>query len=96
MAILYLARAVNDLRSIIRYGVDHDLPDPVAYVLTLRQKIEHQHAIQNPGVKGRKQGTIEWILAPLPYIAVVKNEGVDVKVYRVLPGKAIKLARTPT
>lgn len=94
MALTYLGRAVNDLRAAIRYAVQSGHPDPQAYLATLRSKIEHQHVIKNPGVVGRRAGTKEWILAPLPYVAVFKTVGAHVKIYRVLPGRAIKTPRS--
>lgn len=93
MAIIYMGRAVNDLRAARDHALQGGHPDPVAYIATLRSKIEHQYSINNPGVAGRRTGTKEWILAPLPYVVVFKKVKSDIKIYRVLPGRAIKVPR---
>ncbi|MBW4049451.1 MAG: type II toxin-antitoxin system RelE/ParE family toxin [Proteobacteria bacterium] len=86
MAIRYMDEARADLASIILYRIEQPLPDPVGFVGVLRQKISHLDTIDHPGRKGRVPGTKEWVLTGLPYIAVFRREGNDVKIYRVLHG----------
>lgn len=86
MAIRYMDEARADLASIILYRIEQPLPDPAGFVRVLRQKIIHLDAIEHPGRKGRVPGTMEWVLTGLPYIAVFRRDGNDVKIYRVLHG----------
>jgi plasmid stabilization system protein ParE len=81
-----MGRAKNDLRHIIIYRIDNDLPDPLGYAQGLRARIKQLHDLRHPGKRGRKAGTREWVLAPFPYSAVFKQSGNDVKIYRVLHG----------
>lgn len=86
MAIRYMDEAKADLSGIILYRIAQPLPDPIGFVRALRQKIAHLDAIEHPGRKGRVPGTTEWVLTGLPYIAIFRRDGKDVKVYRVLHG----------
>ncbi len=93
MALIYMGKAQNDLRGIAKAIVQFGHPAPMAYMATLKARLEHQYNINNPGVAGRRSGTREWILPPLPYVAVFKKAGSDVKIYRVLLGSKIKVKR---
>jgi plasmid stabilization system protein ParE len=80
MPVDYTADAGGDMRNIVRFGIENDLPDPAAYVRGLRDRTAYMAAIKHPGRKGRADGTREWVLTGAPYIVV------DVAVWRVLHG----------
>ena len=85
----YLARARADLVQIIQYGRVERLPDPVAYVLTLRARIVVLAAHSDSGRVGRVEGTREWVLAGTPYIAVYRLRGEVIEVLRILHGAQV-------
>jgi hypothetical protein len=93
LAVIYMGKAQSDLRDIAKTVVQFGHPDPMTYMATMKARLEHQNTINNPGVAGRRAGTREWILAPLPYVAVFKKVDADVKIYRVLPGSKIRVQR---
>ncbi|PIV32655.1 MAG: type II toxin-antitoxin system RelE/ParE family toxin [Lysobacterales bacterium CG02_land_8_20_14_3_00_62_12] len=86
MVVRYTDEAKIDLAQIIRFRIEQPLPDPVGFVRSLRQKITHLYAIDHPGRKGRVSGTTEWVLTGLPYIAVFRRDGDELKIFRVLHG----------
>jgi len=86
MAIRYTDEAEADLLQIIDYGIDHDLPDPLTYVYSLRERFEKLDAIRHPGRKGRVPGTMEWVVPGTPYIVVFVRVAGTVNVWRVLHG----------
>ncbi len=97
MALLYEDLARGDLVDAARYAVLIEHPDPLAYVAALEARMLTMHDNKNPGVVGRTPGTMEWILLPTDYIAVVKwTTKTDVRVYRVLPSKKMKEPRHKT
>lgn len=87
MAIRYRDDAQEDMRNIIRYGIERGLPDPVAFVRSLRERITHLATIKHPGRKGRVAGTREWVLTGTPYLVVyaIEQDG-DIGVWRMLHG----------
>lgn len=86
MRLYYTEDAAADMRSIVRYGVENDLPDPVAYVRELRRRMARLASLKHPGRKGRVPGTREWVLTGTPYIVVYAEGGEDIQVWRVLHG----------
>jgi len=93
VALIYLGLAMKDLIGIAGYVVSIGHPDPHAYVDILRLRLEVMHHCKNPGVIGRRAGTMEWILSPAPYIAVMRWVGPDAKIYRVLASARMKVSR---
>lgn len=93
MALVYLGLAVRDLVKIAQFAVAMGHPDPQTYMSSLRRRLEAMHSNENPGVVGRRPGTMEWILSPTPYVAVIRWAGSDVKIYRVLPSAKMKTPR---
>jgi toxin ParE1/3/4 len=85
----YLARARSDLLKMIQYGRER-WPDPVAYVRTLRERIDVLAAHRDSGRAGRVDGTREWVLTGTPYIAVYRLKGGFIEVLRVLHGSQIE------
>jgi len=82
----YEAAAIADLRAVIDYGLEQGLPDPVAFVRELRQRIAVLATQPRSGRAGRIPGTREWPLPGTPYIVVyVQRQTVDV--LRVLHGR---------
>jgi hypothetical protein len=90
---MYLSLAVKDLVRIAEFVVSIGHPDPHTYVDILRLRLESMHDCKNPGVVGRRTGTMEWILSPAPYVAVIRWAGADAKIYRVLPSAKMKVSR---
>lgn len=87
MVIRYRDDAQEDMRNIIRHGIEHGLPDPVAFVHSLRDRIAHLADIKHPGRKGRVAGTREWVLTSTPYLVVYAIEGDgNIGVWRMLHG----------
>jgi len=86
MRIRYEHEAENELLGIIDYGIDHNLPDPVAFALGLRDRFAHLANIEHPGRKGRMANTREWVVPGTPYIAVFQRAGNVVTILRVLHG----------
>jgi len=86
----YLARARADLVKIIQYGQGEQWPDPVAYVLTLRERMVVLAMHRDSGRAGRIEGTREWVLAGTPYIVVYRLSGSVIEVLRILHGSQIK------
>lgn len=94
MAIKYMELAQRDLLNAAKFIVSTGHPDPMAYVMEIRDRINAQYKNKNPGVQGRRKGTKEWVLNPKPYIAVITWMGNEAKVYRVLPTALIKTPKT--
>jgi toxin ParE1/3/4 len=86
VGIQYTVEARADLLSIIDFGIDNDLPDPVSYVHQLRERFAHLATIKHPGRKGRVAGTTEWVVTGTPYIAVFTQQDTDIVIWRVLHG----------
>lgn len=86
MRIRYEADARADLLNIIDYGIDNNLPDPVAYTRGLRERLAHLADIEHPGRKGRVANTREWVVSGTPYIAVFQVADDMVTIRRVLHG----------
>ena len=86
MPIRYEATARTDFRNLIAYGVDNNLPDPVAYAHGLRERIAHLAEIEHLGRKGRVANTREWVVSGTPYIAVFQIAGDVITILRVLHG----------
>lgn len=86
MQVHYTADADEDMRNIIRFGIENDLPDPAAYVRGLRDRTMHMATIKHPGRKGRVKGTREWVLTGTPYIVVYVQRVAGIEVWRVLHG----------
>lgn len=86
MVIRYTDEAEADLLAIIDYGIDHDLPDPVAYTRTLRSHMKHLEDIKHPGRKGRVVDTTEWVVSGTPYLAVFIRDNGATTILRVLHG----------
>lgn len=86
MQVLYTADADEDMRNIVRFGIENDLPDPVTYVRGLRDRTRHMATIKHPGRKGRSEGTREWVLTGTPYIVVYVERANGIEVWRVLHG----------
>lgn len=76
--------AEGDLRAIIRYGIEHGLTDPGAYVDGLRARFEVLTEHPAAGRAGRIRGTRELVLAPFVVIYVIARE--TILVQRVLHG----------
>ena len=86
MQVHYAADADEDMRNIIRFGIENDLPDPLAYVRALRCRTMRMATIKHPGRKGRVEGTREWVLTGTPYIVVYVERADGFEVWRVLHG----------
>lgn len=86
MRLRYEDAAKAALLDMIRFGIENDLPDPVAFVRGLRARFEHMATIKHPGRKGRVPGTREWVVPGSPYIAVFQVEGDVVRILHVLHG----------
>ena len=86
MQIRYEATARADFRNIIAHGVDNHLPDPVAYVHSLRERVMHLADITHPGRRARVANTREWVLSGTPYIVIFQITDDVVTVLRVLHG----------
>ncbi len=93
MALVYLSLAVKDLVRIAEFVISTGHADPHSYIDALRLRLEKMHDNKNPGVVGRRSGTMEWILSPTDYVAVMKWTRGDAKIYRVLPSARMKLPR---
>ncbi|MDR6642439.1 hypothetical protein J2X57_001646 [Luteibacter sp. 1214] len=91
--LIYMGLAVKDLVRAAAHIVSTGHPDPDAYLNGIRDRIETMYAIKNPGVIGRREGTVEWMLNPPSYVAVLKWAGPDAKIYRVLPTARMKKPR---
>lgn len=86
MPVRYTASAMDDLRRIVRFGIENDLPDPVHFVRGLRDRFARLAEIAHPGRMGCLDGTREWVVTGTPYIAVFLREGGAVTIVRVLHG----------
>lgn len=86
MRVRYMDEAKAELRAIVRFGIENDLADPLAYVLRLRDRFARLATIKHPGRKGRIVGAREWVITGTPYIAVWQREGDDITIVRVLHG----------
>lgn len=93
MPLIYAHWALRDLAAATSFLVLTGHADPDRYLRRLRQRIERQYEIRNPGIRGRGHGTREWLLSPLPYLAVITWEGIDARVHRILPTARIRRAR---
>ncbi|MET0616607.1 MAG: hypothetical protein ABWZ54_02475 [Luteibacter sp.] len=93
MALVYMGLARKDLVDIAKYVVAIGHPEPVAYLSDIQSRLLSMYINRNPGVVGRVPGTVEWMLLPTPYIAVVKWMDGDARIYRVLPARKIKKPR---
>jgi toxin ParE1/3/4 len=85
----YHAHARSDLSKIIQYGRER-WPDPVAYVRTLRERLDVLGAHRDSGRAGRVDGTREWVLSGTPYIVVYRLTDDFIEVLRVLHGSQIE------
>lgn len=86
MTVHYTVTAAADLRSIVLYGVENSLPDPVRFGERLHTRLVRLAKIADPGRKGRIAGTREWVITGTPYIAVWQRDGDDITIVRVLHG----------
>ena len=86
MQVHYTADADEDMRNIVCFGIENDLPDPAAYVRGLRGRKMHMATIKQHGRKGRVKGTREWVLTGTPYIVVYVQRVAGIEVWRVLHG----------
>jgi len=86
----YLTRARTDLMKIIQYGRGEQWPDPVAYVLTLRDRLVVLAMHRDSGRAGRIEGTRERVLSGTPYIVLYRSNGSVIEVLRILHGSQIK------
>lgn len=86
MQIHYMASAIADLRRIVRFGIENDLPDPANFVRGLRNRFARLAEIAHPGRKGRLDNTREWVVTGTPYIAVFRRVDEAVTIVRVLHG----------
>jgi hypothetical protein len=93
VALLFTGLAKKDLVSIAKYTVSIGHPNPAAYLTGIRMRLLTMHNNKNPGVVGRTPGTMEWMLLPTSYIAVMKWKKGDAKIYRVLPSAKIRTSR---
>lgn len=86
MRVHYTASAISDLRCIVQFGIEHDLPDPAGFIRGLRDRLARLAEIAHPGRKGRLASTREWVVTGTPYIAVFQRADEDVTIVRVLHG----------
>lgn len=86
MRLNYAESAKADIRQIVRFGIEHHMPDPVAFARALRTRFEHFARIKHPGRCGRLAGTREWVVIGTPYIAVFRWRDGEIDVLRVLHG----------
>ncbi len=86
MALRYTDEAEADLMAIVDYGFEQDLPDPIGYVLTIRDRVEQLH---NTNMRGRASAAIkgarEWVVPP--YVVFFYEHGKSADVLRVLDSR---------
>lgn len=83
--IRYEDEAEEDLRKAIDFGIENDLPDPVGFVVQLRERIKTLATQPKSGKKGREPGTQEWLLAGTVYNVVYRVTAGEIQVVRVMP-----------
>lgn len=86
MALRYTDAAEADLLAIVDYGFEQDLPDPIGYVLAIRDRLEQLHSTN---MRGRPsvavKGAREWVVPP--YVVQFYEQGKNAVVLRVLDSR---------
>jgi len=70
----YTEAAREDLRDIVYYGLTEGLGSARTIVEVIDQRLRTLATQPQSGRKGREPVTREWVLAPLPFIAVYRLE----------------------
>ncbi len=66
----YTDEAQQDLREVLRYGVEAGFPDTLAVVNEIEPRISTLASHPSAGRGGREPDTREWVLGGLPFIVV--------------------------
>ncbi|MHB8571159.1 MAG: type II toxin-antitoxin system RelE/ParE family toxin [Metallibacterium sp.] len=81
----YEDEAEEDLRKAIDFGIENDLPDPVEFVVQLRERIKTLATQPKSSKQGRQPGTREWPLAGTVYNVVYRVAEDEIQMLRVMP-----------
>lgn len=83
MALRYTDEAEADLIAIAEYGFENELPDPLAHVLQIRDRLETLHGTPAKGKRSTHQkGALEWLVPP--YLVIYIEDGPHADVLRIL------------
>ncbi len=87
MPIRYEATAEQDLVSIIDFGIDNGLPDPVAFIEKLKQHIELLETMPRMGRDRFNVGLLVLDLPGTSHLVAYRVSPPWIEVVRVLPHK---------
>jgi toxin ParE1/3/4 len=82
----YTVAAREDLRDIVRYGLAESLGSARTIIDEIDQRLRALATQPQSGRKGREPGTREWVLAPLPFIAVYRLESTELHIINIVHG----------
>ncbi|HXX24695.1 MAG TPA: type II toxin-antitoxin system RelE/ParE family toxin [Terriglobia bacterium] len=87
MRIRWAEPAASDLTNICDYIRDHDAPGTARRVaLTIYESVKSLARFPHRGRPGRRQGTRELVLPPLPFLAIYRIRGDVIEILRILHG----------
>jgi len=87
MRIRWTEPAASDFTRICDYIRDHDAPVTARRVaLTIYESVKSLARFPHRGRPGRRQGTRELVLFPLPFLAVYRIRGDVIEILRILHG----------